>query len=166
MTVPAAVVAPELTLETIQAELVALTAYVQAAGLELDTSELTLDAPLVYVGLFNADAERFVAELHCRDYGMLPPTIEFVDSTPREAREANRQMVRALPRLYPTGFHGMPCVCMRYNRKAYGALGGPHGEWRMVDWRLPTGSGVSISNLSEIVSDLHSKIASSRGRMG
>src|SRR5450755_3377937 len=34
-------------------------------------------------------------------------------------------------RLYPNGFHTTPCVCMRYNRKAYSERGGPHGDWRL-----------------------------------
>ena len=36
---------------------------------------------------------------------------------------------------------------MRYNRKAYVERGSPHGDWRLLDWRLPTGNGVAIDTL-------------------
>jgi len=61
--------------------------------------------------------------------------------------------------------HPMPCVCMRYNRKAYQERGGPHGDWRLVDWRLPTAQGVAIDTLAMMFSDLESKIRQSTGRM-
>jgi hypothetical protein len=63
-------------------------------------------------------------------------------------------------------FHPMPCVCARYNRKAYSERGGPHGDWRLVDWQLPTGNGVAVDSIVMMLSDLHSKIAASSGRLG
>jgi hypothetical protein len=36
----------------------------------------------------------------------------------------------------------------------------------LVDWHLPTGNGVRVDNIALIVSDLHSKIAASTGRLG
>src|SRR5258708_6478443 len=131
--------------------------YSAAAGLPLDVAALTQANPRFYVTLRNADNEPFFVEVDCTEYPKYPPTIEFVD----EARQTRGQSS-----LYPNGFHPMPCVCMRYNRKAYGERGGPHAaDWRLVDWRMPTGGGVGIDTLAMIVSDLHSKISSSRGRL-
>jgi hypothetical protein len=87
---------------------------------------------------------------------MFPPNVEFVGLDRSE---------RGTARLYPQGFHTTPCVCMRYNRKAYGERGGPHSDWRLLDWRLPTGNGVGIDSLALMISDLHSKILQSSGRM-
>lgn len=152
MSVPAA-----LSLETVCGELPGVAAYAAAAGLALDASAIAEGTPRFYVTFLNASGEGFTAEVDCRDYPMYPPTIEFVDAS---------RTSRGTPVLYPAGFHGMPCVCARYNRKAYAERGGPHGDWRLVDWQLPTGNGVALDTLAMIVSDLHSKISQSMGRLG
>jgi hypothetical protein len=151
MTVPGAV-----TLDALEQELPVARDYVAAAGLTLDDSDLSSEHLRFYVTFRNADGELFHAEFDCRNYPLHPPTIEFLDAV--------RQR-RGLPSLYPAGFHGLPCVCMRYN-KAYADLGGPHGDWRLVDWQLATPGGGPIDSIAMMVSDLHGKISISRGRMG
>lgn len=151
MTVPIAV-----TQDALARELPLASAYAEAAGLELDDYGLTPEHPCFYVSFRNASGIEFHAEFDCRNYPMHPPTIEFVD--------AQRQQ-RGLRSLYPNCFHTYPCVCMRYNKKAYAELGGPHGEWRLIDWPLATPGGGPIDSLPMIVSDLHAKIAVSTGRM-
>lgn len=155
-TIPAA-----LAIEQVLEELAAVAEYAAAAGLSLDDSLVRAagageQRPVLYVTFHNHEGRAFVAEIDCRDYPMYPPIVEFVDATraPRGTRD-----------LYPSCFHGMPCVCARYNRKAYAVSGGPHGDWRLVDWQLPTSNGVAITTLALIVSDLHGKIASSRGTL-
>jgi hypothetical protein len=143
-------------LEMLQSELTVVAAYAAAVGLPLEVTELSEDNPHFYVTFYNADGDEFFADFDCRDYPMYPPTVEFVD--------AKRQH-RGHPGLYPNGFHPTPCVCMRYNRKAYSEKGGPHGDWRLIDWQLPTANGIGIDTLAMIVSDLHSKISSSHGRL-
>lgn len=153
MSVPVAV-----SFASIQKELPAVQAYAEAAGLPLETDRLSEDHLIFRVGFRNAVREPFVAEFDCRDYPMYPPTVEFVDPAGGAGR--------GTASLYPAGFHPTPCVCARYNRRAYIERGGPHGDWRLVDWQLPTGNGVAIDTLALIVSDLHSKIVQSRGRLG
>ena len=143
--------------EMIQAELPAVAAYAAAAGLPLATDNIREDHLRFTIIFTNAAGEEFVAELDGTDYPLYPPTIEFLSADGQ---------ARGLARLYPRCFHTMPCVCARYNRKAYGEKGGPHNEWRLIDWQLPTGNGPAIDNLTMIVSDLHSKISTSRGRLG
>lgn len=150
-------VAVAAVLEQVKAELGAAAAYAAAAGLELDSSRLSEATPVLFVTFRNQKNEPFVAEIDCRDYPMYPPTIEFLDS---------RQERRGTHDLYPNCFHQMPCVCARYNRKAYSQHGGPHGDWRLIDWQLPTGNGVAINSVAMIVSDLHSKIRETAGRLG
>jgi hypothetical protein len=150
-------VSGEVSLEVVRGELVAAAEYAAAAGLELDAGSLTETQLKFYVRFENRGAERFYAEFDCREYPLHPPVVEFVN----EARTE-----RGTPRLYPQGFHPTPCICMRYNRRAYSEKGGPHSDWRLLDWRLPTGAGVAIDTLALIVSDLHSKILQSMGRMG
>lgn len=151
MSVPA-----DISLEAVRAELVAAAQYAAAAGLDLDVGELREDKLRFYVEFKNQDSERFCVEFLCLEYPLHPPSIEFVSKDRRE---------RGTHRLYPSGFHTTPCVCMRYNRKAYSERGGPHGDWRLLDWRLPTSQGVAIDTLALMISDLHSKILQSSGRM-
>jgi len=150
-------VALAAVLEQVKAELASAAAYAAAAGLELDASQLSELSPVLLVTFRNQKNEPFVVEMDCRDFPMYPPTIEFLD--PSRERRATRD-------LYPNCFHPMPCICARYNRKAYGSHGGPHGDWRLIDWQLPTGNGVAIDSVAMILSDLHSKIRETAGRLG
>lgn len=152
MSVPASV-----SFQTIIAEFAVAVPYASAAGIYLDMTTFSETDLKFYVTFYNLNKEPFYAEFDCTDYPLYPPTIEFVN----EARS-----IRGLPSLYPSGFHGTPCVCMRYNRKAYGEKGGPHGDWRLIDWQLPTDGGGPIDSLTMIISDLHSKIMESTGRLG
>lgn len=146
----------EVSLESIKTELTDALAYAASVNLETDVSTLS-DANLrFYVTFHNRDGINFHAEFNCADYPALPPTIEFVD-------EGRAQ--RGAKNLYPNVFHPTPCVCMRYNRKAHGEMGGPHGEWRLIDWHLATPGGGPIDSLAMIISDMHAKILSATGRM-
>lgn len=146
-----------VTVEQVREELADVADYAAAAGLGLDHAMLTETHPVFYLTFFNREGLEFFAEFSCHEYPLHPPTIEFVD--------AGRSR-RGTHNLYPSCFHGMPCICARYNRKAYGALGGPHTDWRLIDWQLPTQGGPKIETLAMIVSDMHSKIAASAGRLG
>ena len=147
----------EVSLAEIQAQLVVAAGFAAATELEIDASMLSLDNPVFYVRFLGKNREFFYAEFDCREFPLYPPTIEFVD-------EQRNQ--RGLASLYPAGFHPTPCVCARYNRKAYSERGGPHGDWRMIDWQLATPGGGAIDSLAMILSDLHSKISNAVGRMG
>jgi len=147
----------EVTLQMLEAELEVAAQYAAAAGLVLDLTELRAGRPTAYVTFLNADREPFLAEFDFREYPLHPPTIEFL---------SNDRSRRGTRDLYPAGFHGTPCICMRYNRKAYQSSGGPHADWRLLDWRLPTSKGVAIDSFALMLSDLDSKIGASRGRLG
>jgi hypothetical protein len=146
----------EVSLAAVRAELAAADQYAAAAGLQVDADPVAGGELRFYVTLVNRDSDQFCAEFNCAEYPMFPPNVEFVSLDRSERGNA---------RLYPQGFHTTPCVCMRYNRKAYGERGGPHSDWRLLDWRLPTGNGVGIDSLALMISDLHSKILQSSGRM-
>lgn len=150
-------VPPEVSLETIQAELKVAVPYAAASGIALETANLAGDH-LRFIAVFiNRDNEAFPAEFDCIDYPLYPPTIEFLNEDHTE---------RGHRHLYPKGFHPTPCICMRYNRKAYGSYGGPHGNWRLVDWQLATSGGGPIDSLAMMFSDLNAKIRNSSGRIG
>jgi hypothetical protein len=146
----------EVSLQKVQAELPLAITYANSAGLVVDTTKLTSEDLRFFVTFKNSTGEEFYAEFECREYPMHPPTVEFVN---RDRTE------RGLKQLYPQGFHGTPCICMRYNRKAYKERGGPHQDWRLLDWQLPTTNGVAIDTLTLMISDLNSKIRASTGRM-
>lgn len=149
-------VEPAVSLETIKAELVEAAAYAASIGLALDDTRLTAENLVFKVEFFNRTGERFFARFDCCEYPLLPPFIEFTD-------ESGSNVGRRTD--YPACFHGTPCVCMRYNRKAYKEDGGPHNDWRMIDWHLATPGGGPIGTLAMIISDLHAKILECPGRM-
>jgi hypothetical protein len=148
--------APDISLAAVKQELAAVADYATAANLQLCSESLDEKNLKFYVRFENEQRDVFHAEFDCGDYPLYPPTIEFV---------SENSLDRGLKTLYPQGFHTTPCICMRYSRKAYAERGGPHGDWRLLDWRLPTGSGIAIDSLVLMVSDLHSKIRRSVGRM-
>jgi hypothetical protein len=151
MSVPAVV-----SFDAINAELADAAAYAASAGLSLDASTLSEHNLRFNVTFRNRAGVEFYAEFDCTDYPLYPPFIEFTD----KARER-----RGLQSLYPNVFHQTPCVCMRYSRKAYGERGGPHSDWRLVDWHLATPGGGSVETLAMMISDMHSKILDATGRM-
>lgn len=147
---------PTVSLEAVRNELAAAAPFAAAVGVALDDTALAADHLRFFATFTNRDGERFVAEFDCRDFPLYPPTIEFVSEDRSE---------RGSRRLYPAIFHGMPCICARYNRKAYAERGGPHGDWRLLDWHLPTHGGGKFDTLALVLSDLHAKISESTGRM-
>ena len=149
-------VEPAVSLDAITEELADAIPFGASAGLTIDTSLLSESNPRFYVTFHNRAGVKFYAEFDCRDYPLYPPTIEFTDAA---------RTTRGLRSLYPSGFHPTPCVCMRYNRKAYTERGGPHGDWRLIDWHLATPGGGPIETLAMIISDMHSKILDAPGRM-
>lgn len=149
-------VSAEVSLEVVQKELAEAIPYAASANLALKADGLCAEHLKFSVTFHNRAGEHFYADFDCREYPLFPPTIEFTD----EAGQA-----RGLKHLYPNVFHTAPCVCMRYNRKAYGELGGPHGDWRLVDWHLPTPGGGPITTLAMMISDLHTKTLDATGRM-
>ncbi len=146
----------EVSLQQIKAELPLTLDYANSAGLVVDTTTLRAEDLRFFVTFKNSEGEAFYVEFDCREYPMHPPTVEFVNKDRSE---------RGLKELYPTGFHDTPCICMRYNWKAYEERGGPHNDWRLLDWKLPTGNGIGIDTLALMISDLNSKIRDSKGRM-
>lgn len=146
----------EVSLESIKTELTDALAYAASVNLETDVAQLSETNLRFYVTFRNRDGVKFYAEFDCADYPALPPTVEFVNENRTE---------RGARHLYPNVFHTTPCVCMRYNRKAHGEMGGPHGEWRLIDWQLATPGGGPIDSLAMMISDLHVKILSATGRM-
>lgn len=145
-----------VSLETINTELTDALAYAASVNLEIDISELAESNPIFYAVFQNRAGVKFYAEFNCRDYPLLPPTIEFTDE---------RRGERGQRHLYPDCFHPTPCVCMRYNRKAYVENGGPHSDWRLIDWHLATPGGGPVDSLGMMISDMHIKIWNSNGRM-
>jgi hypothetical protein len=149
-------VAADVSLAAIKKELAAAAEYAAAACLELSADSLGEQNLRFLLRFENQGGELFYTEFECTEYPLYPPTVEFVSEDRSE---------KGTKRLYPQGFHTTPCICMRYNRKAYAERGGPHGDWRLLDWRLPSGNGIAIDSLALMVSDLHSKIRQSSGRM-
>ncbi|HEX9929514.1 MAG TPA: hypothetical protein VGB02_13330 [Pyrinomonadaceae bacterium] len=145
-----------VSFEAIIEELVDAGQFAASAGVKLEISQITEQNLRFFATFRNRAGTEFFAEFDCHDYPLYPPTIEFTDE---------KRTVKGNHSLYPNVFHPTPCVCMRYNRKAYTERGGPHGDWRLIDWHLATPGGGPINTLAMIISDMHTKILDSTGRM-
>lgn len=146
------------SLDVLRAELPSIVQYATALGVEVDHTACDSDSPVVFITFRNQLDARFTAEFDFGGYPDVPPNIEFVDRA---------SGVRGAPQLYPNCFHGMPCVCAKYNRKAYSDCGGPHADWRQKDWQDPTNnSGVPVDSVAMILSDMHAKISATAGTLG
>lgn len=75
------------------------------------------------------DGEEYILEFLCDDYKEKPPYVEFVDPVTGE-----RGVRSAYPRNGNGFFHGLPCICAQFSRKAYQEVGGPHSDWPMLNW--------------------------------
>jgi hypothetical protein len=147
---------PSVSLETVTHEIEEAAAFAASAGLTIDISELSEESLRFYVTFRNREGECFFTQFDCQDYPIYPPLIEFTDELRGHSGEH---------RMYPNVFHATPCICMRYSRKAYQERGGPHADWRLLDWHLATPGGGAIDSIAMILSDLHAKILDASARL-
>jgi hypothetical protein len=123
-------VATDVSLQAVLSDLVLVAAYADAAGLTLDIGPLSEQNLRFYVA-FPQPRRRAVC---C---GIRLRGVPASSGRPSSSFNAHRTQ-RGTRDLYPEGFHPTPCICMRYNERLTASVGGPHGDWRLLDWRLPT----------------------------
>lgn len=154
---------PMVTLEVVKSELEAVAWLWKQPGCSLDTDRLENEMIFTATMVSKCDKETFVFQFNCQDYKAVPPAIVPIDPRTRELNTKH-----AYPREeYPGGniFHTQPVLCIQFNRQAYQANGGPHGDWPISNW-------VSLipnhSTLGEMLALLWIRInnpATYRGRM-
>lgn len=116
----------QISLDHVRRELDEAGDLIQSMGLKVDDSMLSEhDLRFRISGRSRSDDELYVVEFQCDDYRELPPFVEFVD--PKTGQLGTR-------RAYPNVFHGHPCICARFNRKAYTGYSGLHSDWAFGDW--------------------------------
>ena len=117
---------PEISKRIIEEELQIMAPLITSYGWEVSTDLPNLIVSVTMKSV--VDNEVYIVEAKCDDYKELPPYFEFVHSVTNE---------RGTKRSYPADgsfFHPTPCICVQWNRKAYNAHGGPHGDWPMPNW--------------------------------
>lgn len=122
-----------------------------------------LDNLVITVQMKSAiDGEKYILEAKCDDYREIPPLFEFihpVDGT------------RGTHRCYPSDrggsnyFHSKPCICIQWNRNAYGLHGGPHGEWVMTSWADGRPGTLALRDMIYLVHRQINDPTQYRGRM-
>lgn len=107
------------------------------------------------------DAEVYKLEVALDGYRALPPAFEFRHPTTGE---------RGTHACYPKGgfgyFHGQPVLCAPWNRRAYKALGGPHGDWAMANWATYRPNHSRLGDMLVLIQTLLDDRSSYQGRMG
>lgn len=151
-------VAPEVTRAHVERELSEVSAWAQARrwGPQWDSEALRLALTLTSA----VDGEVYRLQVAFNDYRARPPLFEFLHP------ETNEVGTR---RCYPKGgrgyFHPQPVVCAPWNRKAYGALGGPHSEWVMDGWASQRPNHTRLGDMLVLLQELVDDRDSYAGRM-
>jgi len=151
------IVAPEVTRALVEAELAELEPWRQARGFALDWDP---SRPALRARLRSAvDGEEYVLEFLLDGYRAQPPLIEF--ALPGSGERGTR-------RCYPHGgrgyFHDQPVLCAPWNRRAYAAHGGPHGDWNMSQWATLRPNHARLGDMLVLLQELLDDRASYAGR--
>jgi len=121
---------PELTLQIIEEELRDMAPLIASYGWDVNTDRANLTVSVKMISVI--DSETYILEAKCDNYKELPPFFEFIHPETKE---------RGTKQCYPTDGSFFifpndkaPCLCVQWNRKAYGVHGGPHSDWPMPNW--------------------------------
>jgi hypothetical protein len=151
-------VAPDVTRALVDEELGQTRAWAErhAWSLNWRADQLALE-----VSMRSAiDGELYEIEVAFDDYRALPPAFELRRSETGE---------RGTRRCYPKGgfgyFHSKPVLCAPWNRRAYSALGGPHGDWIMAQWWTYRPNHSRIGDILALIQELLNDKSSYQGRM-
>jgi hypothetical protein len=106
------------------------------------------------------DQEQYELELNLGGYRALPPLIELIHPVTGE---------RGSRKCYPGGgrgyFHNQPVLCAPWNRKAYAAHGGPHGDWTLAQWATYRPNHARLLDILVLLQSLLDDRSSYSGRM-
>ena len=153
MTVP-----PLVSRNLVRQELEEAQHIIGALGLHLHSDDLRVDHLRFRVsGHSRQDRERYIVEFQCDGYPDLPPLVEMID--PQSGQPGTRYA-------YPRCFHAEPCICARFNRKAYGGYTGLHSEWEHVDWSRDGNTNHLGGMINYIFSRIHGYTGEASGRQG
>lgn len=100
------------------------------------------------------DGEPYILEFRCDGYRGMPPYIDFVDPI-----DSTVGIARAYPKSADGWFHSTPCICKPFSRKAYSAVGGPHGDWKYPDW---VRNSPNLNTLGDILLGIYARITSTQ----
>ena len=150
-------VPPEVSLHHVQVELQRAEPIVELFGLDVDSSMLSeADLRIRVTGASRVDDEEYTVEMSFDGYRVIPPFVEFLDPKTEEAGTRSA---------YPTGFHGHPCICARFNRKTYGGHSGLHKKWKFGDWASVRGTEDIGGMLNHIFASINDYLGTYKGRV-
>ncbi len=120
----------------------------------VDVDQLTLRAVMAHP----ATGTRLVLLAEATNYRALPPAWRFVDDTDE-----------VTPAAFPASggssiFHPQPVICAPWNRLAYHAYNGPHGDWDHRNWLNVTGC-TRATTLPDMAAIIRTNLRQSPGMM-
>ena len=151
-------VAPDVSRAHAEEEIEAAREWAGLHGWSLDWKP---DQLLLSVSMRSAvDGEAFELEVALDGYRAVPPMFEF-----RHAATGERGTYRCYPKGGRGYFHNQPVICAPWNRKAYAAFGGPHGDWAMANWATYRPNHARIGDVLALIQVLINDKSSYQGRM-
>lgn len=156
MSVPATV-----TRAAVEDEIVPAVAWARRRGwlIRWEPDSLTLRAASYHPAIGRL-VEAFAA---LDGYPAAPPAWQFVvpatDEPSRSAWPAPGQQSGVSGSI----FHPTPCICAPWNRLAYSAQGGPHGDWSMTSWRSVQGGQTKADHIADMLDQIHMHLQASPG---
>lgn len=100
-------------------------------------------------------------------YRGVPPAWKFVDPLTGQSTAAAFPAAGPGPGGKGSIFHSNVVICAPWNRLAYQAEGGPHGDWQdATNWLNVAGDVTRAGNIAEMLSAIDVHLRTSPGRMG
>ncbi len=126
-----------------------------------------LDALVLRAATYHPATGRLVeVRADLQDYPGLPPGWRFVLPGTDDSPPAAWPLPGQLPGVSGSIIHSNPCICAPWNRLAYSAHGGPHGEWAMTSWRTISGGTTKADHLPDMLDQIHMHLTVSPGFHG
>lgn len=125
------------------------------------------DALVLRAAAYHPAVQRLVeVRADLDDYPGLPPAWRFVVPGTDDSPPAAWPLPGQLAGISGSIFHTSPCICAPWNRLAYSAHGGPHGEWAMASWRTIAGGTTKADHLADMLDQIHMHLTVSPGLQG
>lgn len=139
--------------------------WARRAGVELTWDADSLELRAIFTQ--RATGERYYLRGRLDGYKAVPPAWEFCDQNWGSPGAKRNYPARASLPGIGSVFHRKPVICAPFNRLAYKAHGGPHGDWGGPEqWLRAAPESAHAETLADMLALIARDMNYSNGRMG